>query len=80
MKRFDYKDFIRYELKDLKNKRRKGRYGFPSLVPDHTKPTSFSSVGTILARTCFSVESQKTSDLVSNSMSVYAPPTTSLSS
>ena len=71
MKCIDYKDFIRYELKDSKNKRRKGRYGFPSLVPDHTKPTSFSSVGTILACVyMFSVESQKTSDLVSNSMSV----------
>ena len=70
MKRIDYKGFMRYELKDSKSKTRKGRYGFPSLVPDHTKPTSFYSVGTILACRCFSVESQKTSDLVSNSMSV----------
>ena len=78
MKRTDCKGFIRYELKDSKNKR-KGRYGFPSLVPDHTEPTSFFSVGIILACRCFSNGSQKTSDLVSNSMSVYSPPTTSLS-
>ena len=68
MKRTDYKGFIRYELKDSKNKRRKRRYGFPSLVPDHTEPTSFFLVGIILACRCFSNESQKTSDLVSNSM------------
>ena len=68
MKRTDYKGFIRYELKDSKNKRRKGRYGFPSLVPDHTEPISFFLVGIILACRCFSNESQKTSDLVSNSM------------
>ena len=70
MKRTDYKGFIRYELKDSKNKRRKGRYGFFSLVPDHTEPASFFSVGIIIACRCFSNESHKTSDLVSNSMSV----------
>ena len=59
-----------HSIRTKRLKKQKKKRTLWILVPDHTEPTSFYSVSNILACRCFSVESQKTSDLVSNSMSV----------